>query len=54
MPDTYEGKPEQIEQLRQNISRAGIVGSLVASDFKSSMLIVPLLDKASATGQSIN
>jgi predicted RND superfamily exporter protein len=54
MPDTYEGKPEQIEQLRQNISRAGIVGSLVASDYKSSMLVVPLLDKASATGQSIN
>ncbi|MGO4310718.1 RND family transporter [Pseudomonas sp. KB_15] len=54
MPDAYQGKPEQIEQLRQNISRAGIVGSLVASDYKSSMLIVPLLDKASATGQRIN
>jgi hypothetical protein len=26
----------------------------VASDFKSSMLIVPLLDKASATGHGIN
>ncbi|MHC8293513.1 efflux RND transporter permease subunit [Pseudomonas sp. LB3P58] len=54
MPDTYEGKPEQIEQLRQNISRAGIVGSLVASDYKSSMLIVPLLDKATASGQRID
>jgi predicted RND superfamily exporter protein len=54
MPDSYKGSPSDIEQLRQNISRAGIVGSLVASDFKSSMLIVPLLDKTSATGQSIN
>ncbi|MGA8134072.1 MAG: MMPL family transporter [Pseudomonas gingeri] len=54
MPDTYEGKPEQIEQLRQNISRAGLVGSLVASDFKSSMLVVPLLDKAVAGGRPIN
>jgi predicted RND superfamily exporter protein len=54
MPDGYQGSPSDIEQLRQNITRAGIVGSLVASDFKSSMLIVPLLDKASATGQSIN
>jgi predicted RND superfamily exporter protein len=54
MPDSYEGSSSDIEQLRQNITRAGIVGSLVASDFKSSMLIVPLLDKASATGQSIN
>ncbi|SFT80760.1 efflux RND transporter permease subunit [Pseudomonas marincola] len=54
MPDTYKGTPEDLEQLRRNISRAGIVGSLVASDFKSSMLIVPLLDKASATGQAID
>ncbi|OPK11005.1 RND transporter, partial [Pseudomonas sp. VI4.1] len=54
MPDSYQGSPSDIEQLRQNINRAGIVGSLVASDFKSSMLIVPLLDKTSATGQSLN
>jgi predicted RND superfamily exporter protein len=54
MPDAYQGSLSDIEQLRQNINRAGIVGSLVASDFKSSMLIVPLLDKTSATGQSIN
>jgi predicted RND superfamily exporter protein len=54
MPDAYQGSSSDIEQLRQNINRAGIVGSLVASDFKSSMLIVPLLDKTSATGQSIN
>ncbi|MCP2068142.1 efflux RND transporter permease subunit [Pseudomonas laurylsulfatiphila] len=54
MPDSYQGSPSDIEQLRQNINRAGIVGSLVASDFKSSMLIVPLLDKASATGHGIN
>ena len=54
MPDAYQGKPADIEQLRQNINRAGIVGSLVASDFKSSMLIVPLLDKASATGKPLD
>ncbi|SFO81735.1 efflux RND transporter permease subunit [Pseudomonas borbori] len=54
MPDTYSGTPADIELLRQNINRAGIVGSLVASDFKSSMLIVPLLDKDSATGQGID
>ncbi|WP_339502149.1 efflux RND transporter permease subunit [Pseudomonas silesiensis] len=54
MPDSYQGSLSDIEQLRQNINRAGIVGSLVASDFKSSMLIVPLLDKTSATGQSLD
>jgi predicted RND superfamily exporter protein len=54
MPDDYKGSPSDIEKLRQNINRAGLVGSLVASDFKSSMLVVPLLDVASATGHGIN
>jgi hypothetical protein len=54
MPDTYSGQPGDIEQLRQNINRAGLVGSLVASNFKSSMVLVPLLQKDSATGQPIS
>jgi uncharacterized protein len=54
MPDSYKGSAADIEQLRQNINRAGIVGSLVSNDFKSTMLIVPLLDKASATGKPLN
>lgn len=54
MPDGYQGKAADIEQLRQNIERASIVGSLVARDFKSSMLIVPLLDQDSATGKGID
>ena len=54
MPDGYQGGAADIEQLRQNIERANIVGSLVARDFKSSMLIVPLLDQASATGKGID
>ncbi|WP_010226096.1 efflux RND transporter permease subunit [Pseudomonas donghuensis] len=54
MPDAYQGSAADIQQLRQNIERANIVGSLVARDFKSSMLIVPLLDQASATGAGID
>ncbi|UVL31942.1 efflux RND transporter permease subunit [Pseudomonas donghuensis] len=54
MPDAYQGSAADIQQLRQNIERANILGSLVARDFKSSMLIVPLLDQASATGASID
>ncbi|MGN8248074.1 efflux RND transporter permease subunit [Pseudomonas sp. SMV7] len=54
MPDSYQGAPGDIEQLRQNIERANIVGSLVARDFKSSMLIVPLLDQDSATGKGLD
>ncbi|BAN48144.1 RND family transporter [Metapseudomonas resinovorans] len=54
MPDGYDGSPASIEQLKQNIARAGIVGSLVASDFKSTMLVVPLLDQAAAGGQGVD
>jgi predicted RND superfamily exporter protein len=44
MPDTYDGSKPAVELLRQNIMKAGLVGSLVANDFKSAMIIVPLLD----------
>lgn len=54
MPDSYQGAAGDIEQLRQNIERANIVGSLVARDFKSSMLVLPLLDQDSATGKGLD
>jgi hypothetical protein len=54
MPDSYDGSAKSVEQLRQNIARSGIVGSLVANNFKSSMIFVPLLDKDPRTGQRID
>jgi len=54
MPDSYNGSSQSVEQLKQNIARSGIVGSLVANDFKSSMIFVPLLDKEPGTGKRID
>jgi predicted RND superfamily exporter protein len=54
MPDNYDGSPAAIDQLRANIARAGLVGSLVGKDFQSSMVIVPLLDHDPATGARID
>jgi len=54
MPDSYDGSPEATEKLRLNIARAGIVGRFVGNDFKSSMIVVPLLDKDPTTGQAID
>jgi len=54
MPDSYNGSTQTVEQLKQNIARSGIVGSLVANNFKSSMIFVPLLDKETATGNPID
>ncbi len=43
MPDTFDGSPAGIEQLRLNVGRANLSGSLVASDAKSSAIVLPLL-----------
>jgi predicted RND superfamily exporter protein len=54
MPDSYDGSPQSVQQLRMNIARSGIVGSLIGNNFKSSMIFVPLLEKDPVTGQSID
>jgi len=54
MPDSYNGSPQSVEQLKQNIARSGIVGNLVANNFKSTTIFVPLLDKEVATGKPID
>lgn len=54
MPDNYNGSKAATEQLRGNIARSGLVGSLVGTDFKSSMIVMPLLDQDPTTGQRID
>ena len=54
MPDAYDGSPQSVEQLKINIARSGIVGSLVADDFRSTMIFVPLLDRDPVTGAPID
>ncbi len=54
MPDAYDGSARGVEQLRLNIARSGIVGSLIGNNFKSSMIFVPLLEKDPVTGQAID
>jgi predicted RND superfamily exporter protein len=54
MPDNVDGSQAATDQLRANIARSGLVGSLVGTDFKSSMIVVPLLDQDPTTGQRID
>ena len=54
MPDGYDGSARSVEQLKINIARSGIVGSLVGNNYKSTMIFVPLLDKDPATGEAID
>ena len=54
MPSKYDGSQPAIEKLKLNVARAGIIGSLVANDYKSSMITVPLLEKDSDTGKKMD
>jgi predicted RND superfamily exporter protein len=54
MPDNHDGSAAATEQLRANIARAGLVGSLVGNDGRSSMILLPLLDRDPATQQRLD
>jgi len=54
IPDSYDGSPESLGQLRINVARSGEIGHLVASDFKSTIIAVPLLDRDPATGKALD
>ena len=44
IPDDYDGSATSLQALRANIARSGQVGLLVAADFRSSLIRVPMLD----------
>jgi predicted RND superfamily exporter protein len=54
MPDDFDGSPAKLEELRRNVARAGLGGSLVADDGRSSAVVVPLLDRDPVTGEPLD
>ncbi|MFA4835240.1 MAG: MMPL family transporter [Dehalococcoidia bacterium] len=54
MPDTYNGSVESLQRLRLNVARANLVGSLVSENYKSSMILVSLLDTDFTTGKRLD
>ena len=54
MPDGWDGSTEAMDQLRGNIGRANIIGSYISTDQKSSLIVVPLLDRDPATQKPLN
>lgn len=54
IPDGYDGGPQSIELIRQNILKSGQVGRLVANNFRSTIIDVPLTDKDPKTGGNLN
>ena len=54
IPDTYDGSPDALAQVRHNIQRADMIGSFVANDFKSTVIRVPLLENDPETGKPLD
>ncbi len=54
MPDRFDGSPAKLEELKANIARSGAAGRIISDDQRSSMILVPLLDKYPDSGRPIN
>ncbi|MBI5716939.1 MAG: MMPL family transporter [Burkholderiales bacterium] len=54
MSDRYDGSPEAMAEVRANVERSGEIGQLVAADFRSSIVYVPLLDKDPRSGAALD
>lgn len=54
IPGDYDGSAESIEQVRLNVERSGEVGQLIAADYRSSVILVPLIDKDPESGEPLD
>jgi predicted RND superfamily exporter protein len=54
IPASFQGTPEDLEQVRKNIIKSGQVGRLVANDFSGAMITAGLLEVDPTTGKRIN
>ncbi|MDX1725516.1 MAG: MMPL family transporter [Pseudomonas sp.] len=54
IPDDYDGSPQSLEQVRINVERSGEIGQLVAENYRSSIVLVPLQERIAETGERID
>ena len=54
IPEDYDGSGTSLRQVRQNIERSGELGQLVAANFRSSIISVPLLDIDPQSGKKLD
>ncbi len=54
IPADFQGSTADLDQVRQNIIKAGIVGRLVASDFSGALISVQLQEFHPDTGEPLN
>lgn len=54
IPDDYDGSPASLEQVRINVERSGEIGQLVAANYQSSIILVPLQERIAETGERVD
>ncbi len=54
IPASYDGSAASLDQVRSNILSSGQLGRLVANDFRSAMVEVPLFDRDPQTGARLD
>ncbi|MBT8047010.1 MAG: RND family transporter [Xanthomonadales bacterium] len=54
VPDEYDGSEASLQQVRANVMKSGQVGDLVANDFRSTIILAPLMETNPETGEALN
>ena len=54
IPGSYDGSAASLDEIRTNVARSGEIGQLVAANFKSSVIYVPLLEINPETGKTLD
>ncbi len=54
VPEDYNGSKASLQKVRINVMKSGQVGNLVANDFRSTIIIAPLLETNPETGKPLN
>lgn len=54
IPATFQGTPEDLEQVRSNVLKSGHVGRLVSNDFQGAMISSSLLEIDPTTGKKLD
>lgn len=54
IPAGYKGAPEELETVRKNVLKSGIVGRLVSNDFKGALVRAELLELDPSSGKRLD
>ncbi|WP_421862132.1 efflux RND transporter permease subunit [Motiliproteus sp.] len=54
IPSEYDGSEAELDKLRANVAKSGSIGSLVANNHRSAIILAPLYDISPETGEPLD